>query len=968
MFKSLKAVLLMTIFVLAIASTSVSIMAQAEEHGPPLDKIIVDVRLSQDVGLGDVAAGRTDIFMWGVSPATLERLPPEVKENIKLAVSRSGYWSYVFNPAYTPELGPGVLNTTAGEVHFNPFAIRKVRFAMNYVINRKFLIDNILLGGGEAMFTPIFPANPFHELVEDLIEEYNLTPEGNLELGLKMIDEALAKVAADLEANTDYRLFKVEDPEAPAGYWWHFSGPGVPGGEEVVTAKFVIRIEDERHEAGLAVARWIEQAGIKVERLEWDRRRAIRTVYLTNPRDFQWSIYTEGWITLSDFPYVEFDFSFFYSPLHGFVPAYPISEWLVYRNESIERLADKIETGAIPSPEDYVTTIKSIARLGLLESVRVFAVNTIEYWAYNPRVSNMVTGFITGPATFWPYRTATTPDGVFRVTEYSAQGALFLTVWNPVLGFTGYYAEIIRYAVTDFGSFTHPATGEPSPVRLEWEVEKGFEVNETTLELIPTIDVPPSAMVYDPVSEKWVSVGTGKKAIAKVTYHYKFSNWHHGLPMSMADVLATLGFYYEWANEDFEGDPFYDSSFAADIAPWLASIVGVEVVDEDTLVVYGNYYHPYSDNVIADYLSIWPTLPWEVWTAMEYVCVEGGPKTGTPYWWETIEEYEGLDLITKSHTEDMIEALRILTDQGWTVTVGENVVRDVPAPYISPYIPEGMVSADEATARMAAAIDFGTRFGHLYISNGPFFIKSYNPEERFMELDAFRDPTYPFTKTYWQEKLVVASMRIDGIVVPAEREQGQSFKVDILLSYTQTYPEVIDEPATFGDVTVKLIAPDGTVVFSGKANLVSAGLFSIVIPDYITLDLSPGIYRIQVFASIGGLWGVTAEASIVIKERAISELARRLEDVSARLEGVSAAVADAFQELSGALQELSGKLDSLAKTLSGDISGVQDTIRTQTSELSDSISGLAGAINMVAGLVVVAIILSLVSIVLVVRK
>ncbi len=510
--------------------------AQGVQNGPPTDKIYVDVRLSQEVGIGDVAAGRTDLFLWGVSPAVLQRLPEQVKDNIKLAESRAGFWSLIFNPVQTEDLGPGVVNTTGGEVHFNPFAIRKVRFAMNYLVNRKYLIDEILLGGGEPMYSPILPGNPMLDMIQDIIQKYHLTPEGDKELAKNMIDQALTQVANEL-ANYGYSLTKQSAPDSPAGYWWTFSGPGVPGGSEVVTVNFVIRIEDERHEEGLAIANWIEETGIKVNRLEWDRRKAIRTVYVSDPHDFVWSIYTEGWISMSDFPYVEGDFSFFYSPLSGFVPAYPIEPWLVYRNATIEHLGNMIDTGAIANPDQYKQVIRQIYELGLQESVRVFVLTQIEYWAYNPRVSNLVTGFVTGPANIWPYRTMSTPDGIVKLTEFSASGALFLTVWNPVLGFTGYYADIIRMAIRDYGDFPDPATGEPIPIRSTWKVEKNFEVNETSLELIPKLDVPSDAMVFDPVSEKWVTVGPGKKSIVAVTYNFKFSNWHSGVWKLLSSIL-----------------------------------------------------------------------------------------------------------------------------------------------------------------------------------------------------------------------------------------------------------------------------------------------------------------------------------------------------------------------------------------------------------------------------------------------
>ncbi len=56
-----------------------------------------------------------------------------------------------------------------------------------------------------------------------------------------------------------------------------------------------------------------------------------------------------------------------------------------------------------------------------------------------------------------------------------------------------------------------------------------------------------------------------------------------------------------------------------------------------------------------------------------------------------------------------------------------------------------LVTQDEADARYQAAQDWFDTYGHLVISNGPFFLARYDPPAQFAELDAFRDPTYPFT-------------------------------------------------------------------------------------------------------------------------------------------------------------------------------------------------------------------------------
>ena len=58
---------------------------------------------------------------------------------------------------------------------------------------------------------------------------------------------------------------------------------------------------------------------------------------------------------------------------------------------------------------------------------------------------------------------------------------------------------------------------------------------------------------------------------------------------------------------------------------------------------------------------------------------------------------------------------------------------------------KSLVSADDAVARYQAAEQWFDTYGHLVISNGPFFLAKYDAAAQFAEMDAFRDPTYPFT-------------------------------------------------------------------------------------------------------------------------------------------------------------------------------------------------------------------------------
>jgi len=68
----LKRFLFTTVFALIAASFT---FAQGARKGPVADKILFDVRTQEDAALRDVADGRSDLFLWGVTGSTFKALP-----------------------------------------------------------------------------------------------------------------------------------------------------------------------------------------------------------------------------------------------------------------------------------------------------------------------------------------------------------------------------------------------------------------------------------------------------------------------------------------------------------------------------------------------------------------------------------------------------------------------------------------------------------------------------------------------------------------------------------------------------------------------------------------------------------------------------------------------------------------------------------------------------------------------------
>jgi peptide/nickel transport system substrate-binding protein len=62
-----------------------------------------------------------------------------------------------------------------------------------------------------------------------------------------------------------------------------------------VELRFIIRVEDERREIGNMLSEELEKMGFTIKRSYMDFAQAISLVYRTDPKAFEWHLYTEGW-------------------------------------------------------------------------------------------------------------------------------------------------------------------------------------------------------------------------------------------------------------------------------------------------------------------------------------------------------------------------------------------------------------------------------------------------------------------------------------------------------------------------------------------------------------------------------------------------------------------------------------------------------------------------------------------------
>ncbi|AAL80314.1 peptide ABC transporter substrate-binding protein [Pyrococcus furiosus DSM 3638] len=227
-----------------------------------------------------VASGEYDVSWYSFPSFTFSGLSDEQKSNIDMYVNIGGFWDMVWNPVHDKD-NPYVI-TVGDKKYFNPFAIREIRFAMEYLINRNYIIQNILQGSGGPMYTPWTSGDTVAiEKLQPVVDAFGIDAQGDEEYALQLIEQAMQKAAREL-ANMGYELKKVNGK-------WYFNG-------EPVKIVGIGRQEDERKDEAYYIAEILRKAGFEVEVKIVDRRTANQIVYLSDPANYEWGYYTEGWV------------------------------------------------------------------------------------------------------------------------------------------------------------------------------------------------------------------------------------------------------------------------------------------------------------------------------------------------------------------------------------------------------------------------------------------------------------------------------------------------------------------------------------------------------------------------------------------------------------------------------------------------------------------------------------------------
>jgi len=668
--------------------------ASFAEKGTFVDQVKFIQYLDENTALEEVRNGNLDIYFFRVSSDRIES--SEAREGIQVFESTGGSYSMLVNPSVSES--------------FNPFSITELRFALNYLIDRNLIVNELIGGYGNTMISNygIFAAD-YLSIIEEL-ESFHF--KYNPALANEIISHELEEAGAE----------KID------GYWYY-------DGEQIEITFFIRSDDPVRKSIGGILSSELEKIGFKVNKDFGDLNKAFVVVYGSNPADQKWHLYTEGWGSSGFAKYDSVGLAQMYSPWFSNMPGNNNPTYWNYENDYIDSITKKIYVSDFKSSDERSSLIKQATKEGVSESVRIFLASKTDQYVANDNVDGVINALGAGVPTRFTAINAKSDDNSLVVgVKQIYQGA-----WNPVSGFSDTYSNQIWLNIYDPGVFSHPFTGKTIPIRTDWHVENfGSDAK---------ITVPDDAISWDIDTQRWENVGVGREATSKITFDLILGNWHHEQRMDMNDILYNMYFLQEWGSELHEGDGTYDSEYSPQAAQNAKTLVGIKPIDDDTVEVYVDYWH-FDEAEIAAWATPWSSMPWEIVAASEDAVLDGKVS------------FSRSGGVSKS-----VNWLSLLVPNDANI-IKEHLTKFKESKYIPPSLRDSEYDWQYFEGRYDAAIRWIDENKHAIISNGPFYLNNYSPESRTITINSFDSTGYPFDAGKWEKFEQIKFPKITNVEIP----------------------------------------------------------------------------------------------------------------------------------------------------------------------------------------------------------
>lgn len=810
---------LFTIVLLLVLSLGTAAQVR---NGAKVDEVVLIEVAQAEQAISRLIAGDIDIYAYGVTNAALFE---QVRNHPALDYYQvfGSYTELTFN-TYGPEFTDGSLN---------PFHSRRVREAMNWLVDREYLAQEIYAGLAVPKYTVLTRAFADYARVVEKMRELETIYSYDLGKAEEVVREEMLAMGAELRN----------------GKWYYKGQP--------VVVKILARTEDERREVGNYFAAQLEKIGFTTE-IDYKAGADASPIWLQgDPSGGAWMVYTGGWSSPVVYRSQAHNFEQMYTRRIMANPPWQILDV----DPELDEISSRLYNYDFKTMEERNALMERILELGFKDSPRIFLVDRISFVPRRAEISvaSDLGGGVAGTLLWAPTLAREGQEGGRVII---ALPSLLDSPWNPIAGSNNLYDQMAIRATMERSIIVDPYTGNQWANRIERAevtVLEGYPVSKSLdwvdLKFTDSIVVPEDAWVdWDATEQRFITAGEkfpeGLEAVHRSVVYFpedffETVKWHDGSPISLGDILFAFIIGFDRGKPE---SAIHDKDAQDSLEINLPYFKGMRILSTDPLII-----ESYSDNWSLDaefmYGEYFP------------VDINHGPIP-----WHTValgvlaEANRELAFSNNKAAELGVEWLGMHT--GPSIAILAKYLQQAKAENYIPYYNtlKDYITPEEAALRWSNLEKWYNEHNHFWLGTGVMYLDRVYPVERQIVLKRFEDHPDPSDK--WD---MFDEPRIPEVTVVSDGRlglrQGREASFQVAVTFDgEPYP--MDQIVEVGYLIQR---SSGEVVSRGTAAPVGDSIYEIELLPSLTRELPFGANRLTVFVTTNLVGGAQfAEATFVV--------------------------------------------------------------------------------------------------------
>ncbi len=768
---------------------------ETERRGAWLDELVFTRKADTGKAVNLIKNNRIQLFAAGISnPTIFNRIRRSAELQYEISYGTSA--ELTVNPA-----------AFADDTRLNPFQSRPIREALNWLLDREYIANELYGGLAVPRYLPLNTAYPDYARLAKTARKLQLRYRHNPDKAEKIITREMEKLGA----------------EKKNGTWMYKGAP--------IELDIIIRTEDAREKVGDYVGNLLQRLGFRVHRMYRNAEEASRIWIGTAPKAGKWHLYTGGWAATMINRDQANQFESFYTPRGR-----PLPLWQAYDPmPELDNVAQRLQRRDYDSWAERQDMMRRGLKLAMKESMRIWFVDTKSVWphAANVKVTADLAAGI-GGSYLWPYtlRYKNRTGGRMKIGAPS-----FLTEpWNPVAGSNWIHDQMIIRGLSDSAVLPDPYTGLFRPQRVaegEVTVKTGIPMKRTLdwvdLERQKQIPVPEDAWIaWNTQEKRFVTVGEKHpegltaRTRTRVTYEkgYLDQQWHDGTTVSVADIVLPWILTFVRGKKD---SLLFDRSHVPALKTFKQHFKGWRIISTSPLKI-----EIYSD-------QIYPDVEW----------IAGSRIPGATSWHTLAlgilaERNKRLAFSSDKADRSGIEWMNFVA--GPSLAILDRQLQRAQRQKFIPFskVLGAFVDKADAKRRYSRLREWREEKGHFWVGKGPFYLESVRPVEGTVVLHRFKHFPDPADKWLRFDEPEVPAVKVRGSNI-VESGDAVEFEVDVTYQ-DQPYPR-----NAIRQVGFMFFDSEDRMVAEGKASPgKKAGIWTIQLGSRVTDKMGVGANNLEI--------------------------------------------------------------------------------------------------------------------------